>query len=386
MRLTTDGLAVSGSIGATLSNSGAALTVTQNGGGLALDLPGSVDQWYGRVGNAAGSNFKFSGTAGTGYALMQSFITDGVTAGGVFRLQRDGGRVVIGSAADDGTTALHVTGNQKITANSTAFALDVDNANAGGYGVRIRSAGIGGEPALAIENAAGSETVFRVQNNGGVTGLSGTFSYGLNLDNDTGVIHFKDTGGTQRRAILRASDQIIFGDVDNSTTDSYLTFCANLSQRHVINNNQIGVWTAAGVSVTGLITASKAAGGAGLMLDASAGTADTGMDIRWLRGGVLKWQMGSGFATGGDNLDFYDRGGGDRLVWQAVPNGGFNIMVPVNATDGLVVSSGGFSISTSSTPASASATGTQGQVAWDADYVYVCTATNTWKRTPISTW
>ena len=38
------------------------------------------------------------------------------------------------------------------------------------------------------------------------------------------------------------------------------------------------------------------------------------------------------------------------------------------------------------TPASASATGTAGEVAWDADYIYVCTATDTWKRVAISTW
>ncbi len=38
------------------------------------------------------------------------------------------------------------------------------------------------------------------------------------------------------------------------------------------------------------------------------------------------------------------------------------------------------------TPASASATGNAGQVATDASYIYVCTATNTWKRAAITTW
>ncbi len=38
------------------------------------------------------------------------------------------------------------------------------------------------------------------------------------------------------------------------------------------------------------------------------------------------------------------------------------------------------------TPASATATGTTGQIAWDANYIYICTATNTWKRVAISTW
>ena len=38
------------------------------------------------------------------------------------------------------------------------------------------------------------------------------------------------------------------------------------------------------------------------------------------------------------------------------------------------------------TPVSASATGAAGEVAWDANYIYICTATNTWKRVAISTW
>jgi hypothetical protein len=43
-------------------------------------------------------------------------------------------------------------------------------------------------------------------------------------------------------------------------------------------------------------------------------------------------------------------------------------------------------IATAKTPASASDTGTTGEICWDANYIYVCTATNTWKRTAISTW
>ena len=37
-------------------------------------------------------------------------------------------------------------------------------------------------------------------------------------------------------------------------------------------------------------------------------------------------------------------------------------------------------------PASATATGTTGEIRFTADYIYVCVATNTWKRTAISTW
>ena len=43
-------------------------------------------------------------------------------------------------------------------------------------------------------------------------------------------------------------------------------------------------------------------------------------------------------------------------------------------------------ISTAKTPASASDSGTTGEICWDANYIYVCTATNTWKRASLSTW
>lgn len=42
--------------------------------------------------------------------------------------------------------------------------------------------------------------------------------------------------------------------------------------------------------------------------------------------------------------------------------------------------------SVSKTPSSASDTGTTGDIAWDTNYIYVCTTTNAWKRVAIATW
>lgn len=43
-------------------------------------------------------------------------------------------------------------------------------------------------------------------------------------------------------------------------------------------------------------------------------------------------------------------------------------------------------VTTPTVPASATAAGTKGDIAYDANYVYVCVATNSWKRSPLSTW
>ncbi len=47
---------------------------------------------------------------------------------------------------------------------------------------------------------------------------------------------------------------------------------------------------------------------------------------------------------------------------------------------------GGDLVTETKTPASAGATGTAGTIAWDSSFVYVCTATDTWKRVAIATW
>jgi hypothetical protein len=60
--------------------------------------------------------------------------------------------------------------------------------------------------------------------------------------------------------------------------------------------------------------------------------------------------------------------------------------VNINSGLGLNISSGNLRLSNSVTPASATATGTTGDLQWDANYIYVCTATNTWKRSALDTW
>ena len=57
----------------------------------------------------------------------------------------------------------------------------------------------------------------------------------------------------------------------------------------------------------------------------------------------------------------------------------------VLAAGNLVVSGGRLTLP-STPPASATATGSAGQIEWDASYIYICTGTNTWKRVAISTW
>lgn len=60
-------------------------------------------------------------------------------------------------------------------------------------------------------------------------------------------------------------------------------------------------------------------------------------------------------------------------------------------TTGTILSTGTVAASflatdPSGAPASSGATGILGSIVADADYIYVCTATNTWKRAALATW
>jgi len=62
---------------------------------------------------------------------------------------------------------------------------------------------------------------------------------------------------------------------------------------------------------------------------------------------------------------------------------GFGTNAPTAKVD---INSDFFRLRTAKTPASAAATGTAGDICWDDSYIYVCTATDTWKRSAIATW
>lgn len=62
---------------------------------------------------------------------------------------------------------------------------------------------------------------------------------------------------------------------------------------------------------------------------------------------------------------------------------GIGTLIPTELLD---VDGDAIRVRQSQTPASATANGEAGQICWDSNYVYVCVATNQWKRSALSTW
>lgn len=94
--------------------------------------------------------------------------------------------------------------------------------------------------------------------------------------------------------------------------------------------------------------------------------------------------------SSGNELSVWSSTLGGKVI-ELVSDG--NVLIPsgklgisCTPTAKLDVNSDIIRLRTAKTPATAGATGNQGDICWDANFVYVCVATNTWKRTAISTW
>lgn len=57
-----------------------------------------------------------------------------------------------------------------------------------------------------------------------------------------------------------------------------------------------------------------------------------------------------------------------------------------NIADGKTLDTEYLRIRSGNAPEANNSTGSAGQIAWDANYIYVCTDTNTWVRGALSTW
>jgi hypothetical protein len=101
-----------------------------------------------------------------------------------------------------------------------------------------------------------------------------------------------------------------------------------------------------------------------------------GLSCLWLQGAAANNRYRSNMyvnSANGLGIDAYDDTGSVYLPIT------FSTTVPIFATDRI-------RILTAKTPANAGAAGVAGDICWDANFVYVCVAANTWKRAGLSTW
>ena len=104
----------------------------------------------------------------------------------------------------------------------------------------------------------------------------------------------------------------------------------------------------------------------------------------------LGYQFKSTSVSDAQNFDIRN-GNDDKLLRIKMGTGkiainGTTVDEQVHVNTGNVKADGFKFSALNSAPATATSTGTLGDIRYTADYIYVCTATNTWKRTAIATW
>ena len=123
---------------------------------------------------------------------------------------------------------------------------------------------------------------------------------------------------------------------------------------------------------------------------ASAAGSPTSVSVGGIR--VYETTNNYGLNIGGDGTYGYIQGvrgstssiGYNDLVLQ--PNSGNLGIGTASPTALLDVNADTMRLRTARTPASAGAAGNAGDICWDSSYLYICTATNTWRRIAHATW
>lgn len=289
----------------------------------------------------------------------------------------------------DAATKNYVDNNSgiggSIAVNQVAYGLGADTIQ-GSAGFTYNGSGVitlnNASSRLILQNSGTTKILFRndgiINSNAEITGLNSGANAALSL------YGYAQTGN------------------DIGTEEPTVVFTSSLNNTSVLSNRGLFAWynyttKVAEVEANGnwdfqgndLTNVTQIIGSSSSDLNISTGTSDgsDNLSLRLGGGGATNVTRGAVAIFSGNE----DSNTGNVLLSSGNVSGS-QVIIQTKGSTALVIDenklftfSGDISL-LSSPPASASATGTTGTITYDADYIYVCTATNTWKRVAIATW
>ena len=360
------------------SNDAGGGTISGGGGGTP---GGSSGQWqYNNAGAFAGDSGVTRPTAGT-LQLSTALVTPVI------------------APASDSTTALRATNaaqTSDIWANDTSnlrFVVRGDlfsDRYGGSVTNTILGVGAGKSGATGTKNTGLGNQVFAATTTGGESVAIGTealksgttFLWTVAL----GVRAARDMT-TARRVVAIGTDALMVANADENTAIGYRALFAATSG----SNN-----TAIGSNALGAVTTGAGNFGVGGYTGAQLTTGSNNVFLGYLSGrfggsnvsGNVQIGYRSGYNESNSNVLHIANTDTKSLILgdfssNRIAVGGAALETPTATLD---VIGNTFRLRTAKTPSSASDTGNTGDYCWDANYFYICVATNTWQRVAHATW
>lgn len=271
-------------------------------------------------------------------------------------------------------TKLGIVGNVSASSNLSASTVTIGGANLASSALYVRAAT--DNSTVALFKSPSNDTIFAMSGSGRVVVGGSGAPYLEGKFNITGTVDDKlislksDTG--EAFYVSGSGDTFVSGNLQMHTMYPMIEFTSS----HASNTNaQIGINNA------GNILLQNNTQNQHIVLKANdQGTIKEGFRLDGAVPEVVVNQTSDSlvnFRVESDNNThmLYVDGSEDKI--------GINTDTPSVALD---INSDAIRIRSSNTPSSATDFGTQGEIRWDANYIYICIATDTWRRVAHSTW